>query len=136
MANDWGEFVTDLDIRVIPPPEKRLWWEWVFPRRPRVVLLRTFIYAGPGGSRWSSLIHEKINGLSTPRFFWRLMPPFEWRGIRASALHDSACERKDQPSWRVHRMMYRAMRCDHMSPPRAWVAWAVARLFGPRFPGR
>ncbi len=135
MANDWGEFTTELEIRILPPPKKRFWWEWIFPRRPQARLLSTFTYWEPDGARWESRRNEKLNGLSTPRVFWRLMPPFSWRGIRAAALHDPACERREMPSWRVHRMMYHAMRCDNESPPRAWVAWAVVRAFGPRFPG-
>ena len=137
MANDWGEFTTELEIRILPPPKKRLWWEWIFPRRPQARLIEPFTYTEPGPYRlpWTSWDNEEINGLSSPRVFWRLMPPFSWRGIRASALHDPACVRKERPSWQVHRMMYYAMRCDNESPPRAWVAWAVVRVFGPRFSG-
>ncbi len=135
MAKYWGEFTTELDLRILPPPGKRLWWEWIFPRRPEAELRSYFGYIDPDGRSWASPAGAKINGLTTPRVFWRLMPPFSWRGIRAAALHDFACERKNRPSWRVHRMMYHAMRCDYESPPRAWVAWAVVRAFGPRFPG-
>ena len=132
----WGHFEGSLNLRVHPPPGKRLWWEWLFPRRPQVTVLSKFVFVEPDGTRWISSGGDVVNGLSSPWCLWRLMPPFAWRGVRASALHDSACVNRIRPSWRTHRMMYRAMRCDNESPLRAWVTWKLIRFFGPRFFGK
>jgi len=133
MNKYWGKFVGHLDLRILPPPKKRRWWEWLFPRRPIAQVLSDFEFVEPDGTRWLARHGDLINGISSPWCLWRLMPPFAWRTIRSSALHDPACENKTRPSWQTHRMLYRAMRCDHASPIRAWVAWILVRVFGPRF---
>jgi len=132
---DLGRFEGQLDLRIPPPPCKRKWWQWLFPLRPEAIILSTFTYIDKNGVRWEALPGTRINGLSSPWCLWRLMPPFEWRGIRASAIHDANCLYRNHPSWKVHQAMYRAMRCDNMSLLRAWTAWFLVRTFGPRFPG-
>ena len=132
---NFGKFQGELDLRVLPPPAKRAWWEFLFPRRPEVMVLKNFTYIDKDDKHWEARPGTKINGLSSPRFFWRLMPPFEWRGIKAAAIHDAGCTYCIEPSQKVHQAMYRVMRRDNMSPFRAFIAWFLVRSFGPRFDG-
>ena len=129
----FGRFYGNLDLRILRPPSTHRWWEWLIPTRPLAQVMSDFEFVEPDGTHWATGYGDITNGISTPWCFWRLMPPFAWREIRASALHDKACTVKSRPSWRVHRMMYHAMRCDHASPIRAWTAWCILRVFGPRF---
>ena len=132
---NFGKFEGQLDLRILPPPRKRQWWEWLFPRRPKVTILSLFAYIDKDGVRWEAPVGTKINGLSSPWCLWRLMPPFAWRGIRPSAIHDAGCTYCTRPSWAVHLAMYRAMKCENASPMRAWITWFLIRTFGPRFSG-
>ena len=135
MHKNWGHFEGHCDVRILPPPAKRRWWEWVFPRRPQLIVLSKFSYIDPNGKRWQVEPGDPVNGLSTPCLFWRLMPPFAWREVRGSVIHDPECEVQVSPSPEVHTMIYAAARCDNASPLRAWLMWFGVRFFGPRFPG-
>lgn len=132
----FGRFTDTLDLRVDVPPRNRKWWEFIFPRRPQLtVLSENFAYIDSDGEEWPAPKWTRTNGASSPWLLWRLMPPFDWRTIYAAVVHDPACVNRDRPSTETHRMLYFAMRCQGVSPLRAWGAWFLARCFGPRFPG-
>lgn len=133
---NWGHFEGHCDVRILPPPAKRRWWEFIFPRRPQLMVLSTFSYIDQKGKRWEVRPGTKVNGLSTPCIFWRLMPPFSWREVRGSVIHDPECEAKRNPSPAVHKMLHAAARCDNSSPLRAWFMWCGVRGFGPKFSGK
>ena len=124
-------FEGQLDLRILPPPHKRKWWERLFPHQPRAIVLNLFTYIDKDGVRWEAPAGTRINGLSSPWCLWRLMPPFAWRAIRPSAIHDAGCTYCTRPSWAVHK----AMKCENAGPARAWITWFLIRAFGPRFPG-
>jgi len=130
----FGHFEGRLLLEIPPPPSKRKWWEWFLPLRPQAIVRSDFSFVEPDGTKWVARDGDEFNGISSPWCFWRLMPPFSWREIRAAVLHDPECVRRTKPSWRVHRMLRLAMRCDHASPLRAWIAWVAVIIGGPRFP--
>ena len=105
----------------------------MLPRRPIATVVTEIEYLDPAGLLWVCFPGEEVNGLSTPWFFWRLLPPFSWRGIRPSILHDVACTNKSRTSKQVHDMLYYAMRCENVSAIRAYIVWRVVTWFGPRF---
>ena len=129
----WGRFQGILKVEILPPPKHREWWEWIFPRRPRVRVLSHFAFVDPEGTVWGVEPGDESNGISSPWICWRLVPPFTWRGIRWAVIHDVYCESRVRPSVRTHRMIYYAARADGAAGLRAFFAWLGPRLFGPRF---
>ncbi len=141
-SNRFGHFEGVLNLHVTEPPDRREWWECFFPRRPCLIVASYgFSYVDPDGRRWAVPYGSYVNGLTTPWFLWRLMPPFSWREIWASVVHDVACFKEGdvivdgEPAsfQEVHQVLYLAMRCKHVHPVRAWWAWLGVRMFGPRF---
>ncbi len=98
-----------------------------------MILVRDVAFVAPDGIVWRAFKDDIINGLSTPRFFWRFAPPYIGKAREASVIHDSACQRKGRPSQLVHKMFYQAMRANGVNRVSAFLRWAAVRLFGPRF---
>lgn len=98
-------------------------------------LVRDVHYVDPDSLLWKAPALSVINGLSTPRFFWRIAPPYVGLAREASVIHDVACQQKRYPSWQVHRMFYLAMRASGVGFVKAGLRWLAVRLFGPRFKG-
>ncbi|MBF8275536.1 MAG: hypothetical protein HW390_609 [Candidatus Brocadiaceae bacterium] len=75
-----------------------------------------------------------INGASIPQAFWSTVgSPFVGDYRRASVLHDVACDKKEQPHKKVHRMFYDAMICDGVSTSKAKLMYQAVRIFGPKW---
>lgn len=91
------------------------------------------MYVDPEGVVWEIYPGDIINGLSVPRFFWRLCWPYEEKTREASAFHDVYCGLKSRPSSQVHRMFYNAMRANGTSALVAYLRYIPVRLFGPQF---
>lgn len=91
------------------------------------------MYVDPEGVIWEIYPGDIINGLSVPRFFWRLCWPYEGKTREASAFHDVYCGLKSRPSSQVHRMFYNAMRANGASAIVAYLRYIPVRLFGPKF---
>jgi len=118
----WGRFVGNIEA------------EWLSDGR-KMRILRRVLYLDAHGGRWTAEAGEVVNGASVPWFFRRLFPAYIGFYRRASVFHDTACWRRESPSWMVHRMFYEAMLCDGVGPVQAWLMWAAVRVFGPRFAG-
>ena len=108
---------------------------WVTGESRDMIIQEPIEFNDRRGCWWYAWPSDRINGASVPRFFWRVFPAYIGLYRRATVFHDVACEKKSEPSWKVHRMFYEAMRCDGVGPIQAWIMWAAVRMFGPRFPG-
>ncbi|MBD3405738.1 MAG: DUF1353 domain-containing protein [Candidatus Lokiarchaeota archaeon] len=103
-----------------------------------VSLLRNIAYIDPNGYVWKAWRGNIVNGLSTPRWCWFIIPPYVAKAREASVFHDVWCEVGKNgincpPSWKVHQMFYFAMRANGVHPIPAFVRWFFVRVFGPRF---
>lgn len=102
----------------------------------RMMLLRSIAYVDPDGVRWEVPAGHVIDGASIPRlFWWPIGGPFDGYFRMASVHHDRYCDIKSKPSWDVHRMFYRAMRCEGCARWRATTMWLGVVIGGPRFKG-
>lgn len=134
-------FVNNLDLRILSPTKPKTSWErllrFLLPARPRLMVVgdpdKPFHFVDSFGDVWYAEYRHVVNGLSTPWFFWRLFPPFSGFGIKTSVIHDVACDKKNRPSWKAHRMVYYSARCEGMSKQRAFLMWFAVRYFGPKF---
>ena len=108
---------------------------WLSGDPRRMILTQMVTYRDRQGELWTATSGRTINGASVPWFFRRIFPAYIGRYRRATVLHDVACEDKREPSWKVHRMFYQAMRCGGTNVVTAWLMWAAVRMFGPRFSG-
>jgi hypothetical protein len=100
-----------------------------------MVLCNEVVFVDAEGYVWRAMPGRVVNGKSSPRFVWRICPPYVGRDREASVIHDVACVDKLYPSPCVHRVFYWAMRARGVSSLRAWLRWAAVRFFGPRFRG-
>ena len=107
--------------------------DWVTDDPRKMVVTSRLTYTDPYHLTWIVRPGQEINGASTGWFLRRLFPAYVGRYRRATVFHDTACEAKLQPSWKVHRMFFAAMRYDGVWAWKAWVMWAAVRTFGPRF---
>jgi len=113
--------------------EVRTVWLSDHPRNMRLLDDVKFI-DNRGRTVWTAGKGTVINGASTGWFLRRLFPAFIGKYRRATVVHDYYCmNRKDIPSWKVHRMFRDAMLADGTSVAVAWIMWIGVRLFGPRF---
>ena len=107
--------------------------EWLDDGR-NMRLVESFGYVDADGVEWVAPRGSVVNGASIPRFFWRIIGgPLEGPYRKASVIHDVYCETQSRP-WRdVHRMFYRACRCEGSGWLRATVMYWAVRLFGPKW---
>lgn len=96
-------------------------------------LLKDFAFHDSRGFRWVAPANAVINGASSPRWAWRVVPPFIGAWRRASVVHDCACVDQSQPYRDVHWMFYEACRAGGCSRPWAFVLWLSVRYIGPNW---
>ena len=129
-----ASFLGTPKLEILPPPSITRWWEFLLPLRPQFRLLADFVYWDSRGRRWIAHKGTVVNGLSSPRFFWRLLPPLSWRGISASVIHDAYCiPPYERCSVDVHWVLWDCMRTDGVLKIIANVVWFLTRFGGPRF---
>ena len=107
--------------------------EWLWDHHRNMRLLAPVEFVDMRGHRWYAPIDSIIDGASTGWLLRRLFPAYVGHYRRATVLHDVHCELRIEPSWKVHRMFYDAMRADGTNPAAAWIMWLAVRMFGPRF---
>jgi len=101
-----------------------------------MTLVEPFAYVDPHAARWDAPAGSVVNGASIPRAFWSLIGgPFEGKFRNASVVHDVACETREQPWQRVHRMFYEACRCGGVAVAKAKMMYYAVYHFGPRWSG-
>lgn len=101
----------------------------------RIRLNHRFAFVDFEGRTWAALRGFEADGASIPRFFWRVIgPPLEGRYRNASIIHDYYCERREYPSWMVHRVFFNAMRTSGVHIFKAVLMYLAVRLYGPQFP--
>lgn len=108
-----------------------VWWRGSEQRDMR--LLKDFAFHDSRGFRWVARAGSVINGASSPRVFWRFVPPFIGAWRRASVVHDCACVEQSQPYRDVHWMFYEACRAGGCSRPWAFVLYLSVRYIGPNW---
>jgi len=122
MTSDWGHVTGPIRV------------EWLEDSRHRdMKILEDVFYVDPRGRSWRALKGDVINGVSSGWFWSRLFPRYHGRPRTASAFHDVYCGEKMRASTEVHRMFYECLRCKGVWAVKAWIMWAVVRVFGPRF---
>ena len=90
----------------------RVQTEW-FDDEPRLMtVLSRVVFQDRWGWIWTAVPGAVTDGASVPWLLRRIIPIYVGFYRRAVVLHDVACVLKYEPSWRVHRMFYEAMRCD------------------------
>jgi len=128
----WGYFTDPETGEPLPDDQPVIAAEWLRDGR-YMRILRPAIFHDPDGRDWIVEVGALVNGLSTPRFFWRESPPYTGKAREASVFHDVACGKRLFDSPIVHQMFYRVMRANGVGPWVAWTRWAAVRVFGPRF---
>jgi hypothetical protein len=99
-----------------------------------MTLTEPFAYVDRRAERWEAAIGRVVNGASIPRAFWSLIGgPFTGRFRNASVVHDVACEDRDRPWRKVHRMFYEACRCGGVDAGTAKTMYYAVHHFGPRW---
>lgn len=135
MTNDpqFGHFLNS-EGSVAKPDEIIIYTGWVRDSRDEIIQ-RNATFVDPQGQEWQIYVGDRINGLSVPRFFWRLLMPYEGKFREASAFHDVWCDLRTRSSKETHLMFYNAMRANGVDRLRAWLAWQIVNTFGPHFHG-
>lgn len=101
-----------------------------------MILDRPVLYVDPQGGRWHVPAGFRCNGLSVPRFLWRLVHPYEPLTRDASVVHDWICTRP-WISWaRGARVFYQAMRANGVSSRSALIRYLAVLIVGGLFKWR
>jgi len=131
----FGEFCDPSTGKPLDADEPIVFTAW--DRKTRDVETQyPILFRDPAGLPWRVPAGSRVNGLSVPRIFWRLMPPYAARAREASVLHDHYCATKTRDSRLVHAMFYLAMRANGVGWWVAFTRWLAVRVFGPRFRAR
>ena len=129
-----GFFADPRTLRPLPVWLPIVQAEWL-PNGRDMRLLADVVFVDPKGRIWRADTGRVVNGLSSPRVFWRIQPPFVGKAREASVIHDVACEDQQMPSPYVHWVFWCAMRANGVGPVEAWCRWRMVSWFGPRFNG-
>lgn len=94
-----------------------------------VILDEDFSYTRPNGEKITVPAGADSDGASTPRFLWRLFPPFGnyWR---AALLHDHLYRHTLTPKAECDRIFLEAMRDCGVNRVKAWIIYQGVHLFG------
>jgi hypothetical protein len=93
-----------------------------------------FSYVDPAGVSWLAPRGSKVDGASIPPAAWSLIGgPFEGKYRNASVIHDVACQKKDRPWQKAHRMFYDAMLTSGVPSLKAKVMYAAVLVGGPKW---
>lgn len=107
--------------------------QWCRDNSRDMVLTQPLLYIAPNGRSIRVTPPFRTNGLSAPRFFWRLVSPYEPLSREASVIHDYIC----WIGWdwiEAAYVFYCAMRANGVGPVAAWLRWAAVRFVGKWFP--
>lgn len=119
-----GYFANPKTLQPLKPPQVPVHVAWLADGR-KCMLLKDVVYVDPEGGVWTAYKGSIVNGLSIPRFFWRVLgSPYTGVSRDGSVIHDVACEDKPVDSPRVHWAFYHAMRCRGEVVVRAWGYWS------------
>lgn len=135
MTNDpcFGHFL-NAEGNPVKPDEMFIYTAWVRDSRDEVIQRRA-TFVDPKGMHWEIYENDRINGLSVPRFLWRVLMPYEGRFREASAFHDVWCELRTRSSVLTHWMFFQALRANGADRYRSWLAWVATNIAGPVFLG-
>lgn len=121
----------------LKPGEPAVHWAACRNGTRDMILDEPVLYVDPRGRRWRVPAGQRCNGLSVPRFLWRVVHPFEGLSRDASVVHDWMCTQPQIPWATSALVFYCAMRANGVGPVNAWIRWfavrwpgAVGRLFG------
>jgi len=129
----FGEFLDSYNGKPIGPDGQIVFAAWDRGNRDDY-LLKPVTFVDSEGVEWVVPVGTKVNGLSVPRVFWRLTPPYAPRAREASVVHDWMCSDPHPcDSVTAARVFYDAMRANGVCWWTAWTRWLAVRLFGPRF---
>jgi hypothetical protein len=105
-----------------------------FNERRRLRLLEDFSYTDPHGRTWLAPAAAVVDALSVARAFWSLVgEPFAEPFLRASIIHDVACEQRNTSWPEAHLAFYHALRCGGTTDTAAKILYYAAYHFGPRW---
>lgn len=121
----------------LPPGEPVVHWAACRNGTRDMVLDAPVLYVDPTGRRWRVPVGFRSNGLSVPRFFWRIVQPYEPLSREAAVVHDWLCS-LPWVSWsRGAWVFYHAMRANGVPAVAARIRWFavlcpgyLGRLFG------
>jgi hypothetical protein len=120
-AKDWGEFLGDPQVELLPDGRN-------------LKLKEDFVYIDPRKKVWTAPKDSVVDGASIPQAFWTLVGgPLEGPYRNASVVHDTECVRKGEPWQGVHLMFYEGCRCGGVSETKAKVMYWAVYHFGPRW---
>lgn len=129
----FGVFLNPHTREPIPPTDTIVNASWSRHSRDGR-LLEPVIFVDSVGAEWQVPTGAVFNGMSVPRFFWRLTPPYAAKSREASVVHDWLCTAPYPCSSRTAAaVFYDAMRANGIGWWTAWTRWAAVRAFGPRF---
>lgn len=131
-GHPFGFFADPATLRPLPFWKPVVKCVWCRDGR-NIRLTHPVVFVDPNGRAWRASVERIVNGLSSPRFLWRVQPPFVGRAREASVIHDVLCEDQPVPSPYVHWVFWCAMRANGVHPVEAWARWFAVRWFGPRF---
>jgi hypothetical protein len=99
-----------------------------------MTLTQPFKFVDAGCHAWAVPAGAVVDGASIPQAAWSLVGgPFEGRYRDASVVHDWYCAIRTEPSEKVHRMFYDAMRASGVESWRASVFYYAVRKAGPQW---
>lgn len=130
-----GEYLNPDTYQPLAPGESVVHAAWDRHSR-NGKLLKPVVYQDHKGRIWNVPEGFEFNGLSVPRFFWRLTPPYTGRAREASVVHDYLCDARPVNSTTAHEVFYYALRANGVGWWTAWTRWAAVRWFGPQWGGR
>lgn len=91
-----------------------------------------FVYVDPDGKPWLAPDGSKVNGASIPAALWQVVgPPLRGAYVKASIVHDVACEEQRETSEAVHRMFYYACLAGGLPETQARMMFWGVQTFGP-----
>ena len=131
-ASQFGEFLDPNTGKPLDDDEPVVYTAW--DRKSRDVWTDyPVLFRDPAGLLWRVPSNTRVNGLSVPRFFQRVVAPYAGQLREASVVHDHYCATKSRDSRLVHAAFYFAMRANGASWLVASVLWLAVRVCGPRF---
>ena len=101
----------------------------------KMQLIEDFSYIDSKGVEWKAPKGWIIDGATIPDLLWCkwIGTPFVGDYRKASVIHDVACDLKNRPHKKVHRMFFEACVCGGMSERKAKKFYWAIRKFGPKW---
>jgi len=128
-------FLNSKTKELLPDDEMIVGTAWCRNCRDMITLWPV-MFRDSKGIEWFVEEGQRINGLSIPRFFWRVIHPYSAKYREGSVVHDAACQSMDRPSVDVHRMLYEAWLANGGHWLKSWIMYKLVTWFGPQFSGK